>query len=300
MPLDPSLVGHETRAETGTIHAEDIRQFADAVGDHNPIFRDAAAAQLAGFRQIPAMPTFVTRFRVPFAESGLDPEKSQVLHGEQEYEYTRPLYAGDEVSVRTRVASIRQSARAGGMAIMTLEQLGDSTGGERLFTGRATVIVRDAPPDAAAGAAAASAPSASAKAKSAVPEGEAIAELVKHVTQDQINAYAEVSGDHNPIHLNPEAARAVGLEGTIAHGMLDMAFLAQMLTDWLTASQERHGWVRRLKARFQAMVRPGDAVICHGVQTAHDGETHRLEVWMDNEDGQRVITGDADVTFASA
>lgn len=297
MPLDPSLVGHETKSETATVSAEDIRQFADAVGDSNPIFRDAAAAQLAGFRQIPAMPTFVTRFRVPFAESGLDPEKSQVLHGEQEYEYTRPLYAGETVVVRHRVASIRQSARAGGMAVMTLEQLGDTTAGEHIFTGRATVIVRDAPPDAAAAGAAAGATSTK---KPAAPAGEAIPELIKRVTQEQINAYADVSGDHNPIHLNPEAARAVGLDGTIAHGMLDMAFLAQMLTDWLTASQERHGWVRRLKARFQAMVRPGDAVICHGVQTAHDGETHRLEVWMDNEDGQRVITGDADVTFASA
>ena len=295
MPIDPSLVGHETQVETGTVNAEDIRQFADAVGDTNPIFRDAAAAQLAGFRQIPAMPTFVTRFRVPFAESGLDPEKSQILHGEQEYEYVRPLYAGDAISVRHRIASIRQSARAGGMTIMALEQLGDTTSGERVFIGRATVIVRDTPPDAAA------APSASkARAKPDEPQGEAIPELVKHVTQEQINAYAEVSGDHNPIHVNVEAARAVGLDGTIAHGMLDMAFLGQMLTDWLTASQTQHGWVRRLKARFQAMVRPGDAVVCHGVLGARDGDTQHLEVWMDKQDGERVITGDADVTFASA
>ena len=297
MPLDASLVGHETQADTWTIHPEDIRQFADAIGDTNPIFRDAAAAQLAGFRQIPAMPTFVTRFRTPFAEMGLDPEKSQVLHGEQEYEYTRPLCAGDTVSVRHRVASIRQSARAGGMAIMTLEQLGDTTDGEHVFTGRATVIVRDAPPDAAAAAAAGAT---SAKAKPAEPEGEAIPELVKHVTQDQINAYADISGDHNPIHINPDAARAVGLDGTIAHGMLDMAFLGQMLTDWLTANQNQTGWVRRLKVRFQAMVRPGDAVICRGVLGPRDGDTQRLELWMDKQDGERVITGDADVTFASA
>ena len=49
----------------------------------------------------------------------------------------------------------------------------------------------------------------------------------KHVTQEQIDAYAEVSGDHNPIHIDPDAARAVGLDGTIAHGMLNMAFVGQ-------------------------------------------------------------------------
>lgn len=294
MPLDSSLVGHESQPQTGAVHAEDIRRFADAIGDSNPVFRDAAAAELAGFRQIPATPTFVTRFRVPFAEAGLDPEHTQVLHGEQEYEYARPLYAGDTVSVRQRVASLRQSARAGGMAIMTLEQLGDTPTGERIFTGRATVIVRDAPPDAAAATAA------SAKAPPATPQGEAITTLTKHVTQDQINAYADVSGDHNPIHINSEAARAVGLDGTIAHGMLNMAFLGQMLTDWLTANQGEHGWLRRLKVRFQAMVRPGDTVVCHGVLGERSGDTQRLEIWMDKRDGERVITGDADISYASA
>src|SRR5215813_3467512 len=151
MPLDPALVGHETRQQTGLIAAEDIRRFADAVGDTNPVFRDPEAAQRAGYRAIPALPTFITRFRVPFAEAGLDPEHSQVLHGEQEYEYTRPLYADDTLIVRHRVASLRQSGR-GGMAILTLEQLGDSSAGERIVTGRATVIVRDAPPEAGAAA----------------------------------------------------------------------------------------------------------------------------------------------------
>lgn len=298
MPLDSSLVGHESKPETGTVNAEDIRRFADAIGDSNPIFRDAAAAELAGFRQVPATPTFVTRFRVPFAEAGLDPEHTQVLHGEQEYEYTRPLYAGDTVSVRQRVASLRQSARAGGMAIMTLEQLGDTSTGERVFTGRATVIVRDAPPDA--GVPASSGRQTASRPPDAGTGSEAIPALTKHVTQDQINAYADVSGDHNPIHINPEAARAVGLDGTIAHGMLNMAFLGQMLTDWLTANQGEHGWVRRLKVRFQAMVRPGDTVVCHGVLGERGGDTQRLEIWMDKQDGERVITGDADVSYTSA
>ena len=296
MPLDPSLVGHETHGETGTITAEDVRAFAEAAGDTNPVFRDPAAAQLAGFPNIPALPTFVTRFRVPFAEAGLDPDHSQVLHGEQEYVYTRPLYAGDTLSVRHRVASIRQSTRAGGMAVMTIEALGDTPDGERIVTGRATVIVRDAPPEAGAGAAGAAAASGAGGGGKARPmEGEAIPTLTKYVTQEQINAYADVSGDHNPIHINPEAARAVGLDGTIAHGMLSMAFVGQMLTDWATAQTDRSGWVARLRVRFQAMVRPGDTLTCHGVLGPRENERQRLDVWIDNQTGERILTGDADV-----
>src|SRR5690348_11553761 len=301
MPLDPAMVGRETEAGTETITADAVRQFADAIGDNNPVYRDAAAAERAGFAGIPALPTFVTRIRVSFAESGLDPTRSQVLHGEQEYEYTRPIVVGDTIRMRHRIASIRQSARAGNMAIMTIEQLGDTPEGERVVTGRSTAIVRDAAPgeQPAAGAA-----SAAAKKAPEAPQGEPIPTLEKHVTQPQIDAYADVSGDYNPIHINADAARAVGLDGTIAHGMLSMAFLGQMLTDWLTALPDPGGWVARLRVRFQAMVRPGDTITCHGVlvgdASATEAGRRRLEVWIDNQHGERVITGDADVALPRA
>jgi acyl dehydratase len=120
------------------------------------------------------------------------------------------------------------------------------------------------------------------------------------VTQAQINAYAEVSGDHNPIHLDPDAAQAVGLDGTIAHGMLSMAFVGEMLTDWLSRSPQAPGWVARLRVRFQAMVRPGDTLICSG----RPGELHEhrqtLEVWALNQHGDRIVTGDAEVVLPPA
>ena len=109
MPLDPSLVGHETSPQSDVISATAVQQFADAVGDSSPIYRDVDAARAAGYTTIPAPPTFVTRFIVPFAEAGLDTEHAQVLHGEQEYVYERPIEVGDTVSVRHRIASIRQS-----------------------------------------------------------------------------------------------------------------------------------------------------------------------------------------------
>ncbi len=298
MPLDPALVGHETAPTTGTITADEIAAFADAIGDANPIYREPPAAQAAGYRAIPAPPTLVTRFRVAMPEAGLDPTRSQVLHGEQEYEYARPVIAGDTLAVRHRVASVRQSGR-GNMAIMTLEQLGDTPAGERVVTGRATVIVRDAAPDAGTGAAG-EATGGSSRAKPApVPHGEPIPTLTKTVTQPQIDAYALVSGDHNPIHTNPEVARSVGLDGTIAHGMLCMAFAGQLLTDWLAAqgTDAHGGFVSRLRVRFQGMVRPGDTLSVRGALGEREGERQRVHVWIDNQHGERVVTGDGDVTL---
>ena len=301
MPLDSSLVGLETQPVTDEIRADDVRAFADAIGDANPIYRDVAAAQAAGFANIPAPPTFVTRFHVQFADVGLDPSRSQVLHGEQEYTYTRPLLVGETITARYRVAALRQSARAGGMAILTLEQLCDTENGEqiasgkaRIVTGKSVVIVREQTPGEAAGAPASSASAAAAKPAATTPESMTIPSLTKHVTQEQINAYADVSGDHNPIHLDPDAARAVGLDGTIAHGMLSMAFLGQTLTDWLATLATSGAYVERLRVRFQGMVRPGDIITCQGVMGANEQGLRHVDLWIANQRGERVTTGDAD------
>jgi acyl dehydratase len=286
MPLDPTLVGHETSPQSDVISATAVQQFADAIADSSPVYRDLDAARAAGYKTIPAPPTFVTRFIVPFAEAGLDTEHSQVLHGEQEYIYERMIGVGDAVTVRHRVASIRQSR---GMALMTIEQLCDTSSGERAITGRALLVVRDiVPGETAATTAAVSKP---AKER----EGEPLPTLTKTVTQAQIDAYAEVSNDHNPIHVNPDVARSVGLDGTIAHGMLSMAFAGQALTDWLTAGPGR-GRLGRLRVRFQAMVRPGDTLTCRGVLRASEPDKPRqADVWIENQRGERVLTGDADI-----
>jgi acyl dehydratase len=83
-------------------------------------------------------------------------------------------------------------------------------------------------------------------------------ELVKGpITRTQLALFAGASGDHNSIHLDDEVARAGGLPGVIAHGMLNMAFLGELVADigGLAA-------VREFEARFVAMSRPGDRITC--------------------------------------
>jgi acyl dehydratase len=100
-----------------------------------------------------------------------------------------------------------------------------------------------------------------------VDSGDELPELVKPITQVQLVRYAGASGDFNPIHTVPEVAQSVGLPGTIAHGMLIMAFAGQMLTDWAGV-----GAVRDLNVRFSGMAKPGESVVCAGRITGKSEE----------------------------
>ena len=63
--------------------------------------------------------------------------------------------------------------------------------------------------------------------------GDVIAEGVTHLTREELRAYADASGDQNPIHQDDAVATAVGLPGVIAHGMLTMGLAVQPVVDWV-------------------------------------------------------------------
>ena len=106
------------------------------------------------------------------------------------------------------------------------------------------------------------------------------------VTRDQIAAYAHASGDLNPIHLDEEFARSVGLPGVIAHGMLGMAHAANFVVAWCGD----HRRLRRLRCRFAGMVRPGDVITYSGrVGEGGDGLL-RLDLSAENQRGEKVLT----------
>ena len=111
MPLNQSLKGKEYGEIAFTVDRDRVVQFADAIGDDNPIYRDAAAAKEAGFSEQVAPPTFLTVMQIMTSgQVVLDPELgldySRVVHGEQEYEYRRPLVVGDVMKATPRIADI--------------------------------------------------------------------------------------------------------------------------------------------------------------------------------------------------
>jgi len=108
------------------------------------------------------------------------------------------------------------------------------------------------------------------------------------VTRLQLVRYAGASGDFNLIHIDEPYAQAAGMGGVIAHGMLVMSFLGQILTGWAGATS-----VKRLEARFRAIVRPDDVLTVRAVVTDKDeaDRTVRLRVWCEKQDGQPVTEG---------
>lgn len=131
----------------------------------------------------------------------------------------------------------------------------------------------------------------------ATPVGTVLPELRRTVTVEQIRAYAEASGDRNPIHLDDDFARSVGLPGLIAHGMLTMAFISQLVTDWLNDRAS----LRVLGGRFSGMVRPGDEVRCSGVVVAKDDTRRRIVIDLkaENQRGETVFSkGVAEAEFS--
>jgi acyl dehydratase len=102
--------------------------------------------------------------------------------------------------------------------------------------------------------------------------------LAKVVTREEVRAYAEASGDRNPLHMDDDVARAAGFPGVIAHGMFTMAHLASCLVRWLGDPTP----LARLRAQFRAPVFMGDTIVAGGRVRELDPENRRalLEVWV--------------------
>lgn len=118
--------------------------------------------------------------------------------------------------------------------------------------------------------------------------------IQRKITTDQIARYAEASGDHNPLHLDPSFASQSQFGGVVAHGMLTLAFVSEMLT----GAFGRH-WLEsgRLKVRLKAPAYPGDEVRTWGEVVREDEQdgTRKVVCAVGLKDAQdrELIAGDA-------
>ena len=108
--------------------------------------------------------------------------------------------------------------------------------------------------------------------------------------------YCGASGDHNPIHVDIDFARAAGQKDVFAHGMLSMAYLGRLLTNWVPQRS-----LRQFGVRFVAITQVGDRITCRGTVVEKfeaDGEKRlRLELSTVDADGQVKLSGDAVVAL---
>lgn len=144
-----ALVGTSVvTVEDFTVESGKVEEFARAVHDDDPAYRDAEAARAQGFERIPAPLTFerVSRFPRYRAVDGrgidLGFQQEYVVHGEHEYEVERPMYVGDVLTGTTTLVDVyqRNGGRGGTMTFAVLETEYTDQDDEPVVTARATVI----------------------------------------------------------------------------------------------------------------------------------------------------------------
>ena len=116
--------------------------------------------------------------------------------------------------------------------------------------------------------------------------------MLPPLTRTTLALYAGGSGDHNPIHIDSDFARAAGMPDVFAHGMLSMAWLGRLLTQW--APQEN---LREFSVRFAAMTQIGEQIVCTGrvaEKLERDGEwLICVAVTTANHTGEVKLAGEA-------
>ena len=130
-----------------------------------------------------------------------------------------------------------------------------------------------------------------------IEEGYEIPSLTKEpITQIQLVRYAGASGDFNPIHTVSDSAKEAGLDGTIAHGMLIMGILGQMITNWAGIKN-----VKSYSVTFKAMTKPGDILTSKGiVKKKYENENGRFadcKIFIEDSKGEVKIDGKLTVKF---
>jgi acyl dehydratase len=121
-----------------------------------------------------------------------------------------------------------------------------------------------------------------------VAVGDELPPLSKVVKREEVKAYADASGDQNPLHQDDAFARSVGFPGIIAHGMFTMAHLTKAVTDWLGDPSA----LKRMHVQFRAVVFMDETIVARGRVAELDPASKRakVEVWVELErDSDRVL-----------
>lgn len=244
MSFNLEALGVWTEPKHFTVERERIAAYAAATND--PI-----AEHLAGDL---APPVFAV---VPAFEAGAEavlavapPELLMMLvHGEQDFFYHRPITPGLELVTRSAPLGVRQTSAGVVVAVKSETRTRE---GELVNEQWMSTFFRGAQGEDGAGE---HAPSHALD--DAVRAGEPVGEAKQHVDADQTARYAEPSGDHNPIHLDPEFAQAVGLPGIINHGLCTMAFASHAVIG-VAGDDPRD--LERLAVRFARPVLPGQDI----------------------------------------
>jgi acyl dehydratase len=143
------MIGRVLSTGSAAVTAEHIAAFARALGDLNPAYLDEEAARNGQFRTIIAPPTYPIAFMAQAMSGGLDTflelglDFMTLVHGEQEFEYVRPILAGETLTLTGRIADVYEKhGSSGTLDFVVLETEAQDVRGERVFVSRNVLISR--------------------------------------------------------------------------------------------------------------------------------------------------------------
>src|SRR2546421_6877939 len=144
MPLNQDLKGKEYQPVEFTVERDHVARFDDAIGEDNPLFRDSSAAKEEGYDEQLAPPTFVTAMQIRTSgqvvlDQDLGLDYSRVVHGEQEYEYRRPVKVGETLTATPRIAGMYSK---GPNEYLVIEAEIRDAGGQTVVIARSTLLSR--------------------------------------------------------------------------------------------------------------------------------------------------------------
>jgi acyl dehydratase len=243
--LSLEKLGTRYDPRTATIDADRARAYAAATNDSNP-------AYLSGELAPPIFAVVPTWDAMMVALHDVVPAEDQVamLHAEQDMHFHAPLVPGRRLVTHAEAHSLR-SGRMGTRFTMRVVSADDA--GQPVVEQFATMLIRGVEPVADGG------PTPPSHAFPAEAKAAKLASVAGMVDADQALRYAEASGDRNPIHVDDEAAKAVGLPGVILHGMCTMALCSRSIVDELAGGDPTR--LRRLAVRFYRPVFPGNDLV---------------------------------------
>jgi acyl dehydratase len=315
----------------GQVHLDDIRRFAKAVGDSNPLWLDVDYAMGTRWRGIIAPPTFVDRF-TPFYVLADDnsqgylggplPITRPFKHGfsaGDEYESFRPVRPGDFITLTTRLGDVFEKQSRPGIGRMLLLRYVKTYRNQRnevVSVCRWTSVCYEGPPEGEeipdTSQTPARAPAivnpvsptieteehwATQEYFEDVMEGCELPSLSRLQTQKRFVRYAQASNDLSDIHYDYKLMRSRGMPDVIGQGALSAAYIANMVTNWCTPD----GFLKKLSVQYRHYSFPGDVLTTKGVVTSklqeHGDNLVACDVWAENQYGRKVTIGQAVVSL---
>lgn len=288
-----ATVGETTEPRHGLIDAHQIRKFAAAIDDLNPIYRDVAAAQAAGHAGLVAPPLFnATATRpVPY-RSGLLSDGQydsaappglghlQTMLAGQHWDLIRPGIAGEDViEVFTTKSITEKQGKTGAIVFVEKEATLTTPAGELIERYGSTLILRAPPPPLPPFAGSSVAQAQDRPATVITPDG-----FIKHPDMITLFMFAAAIWGVHRIHWDTPYAQAEGLPLPILPGWALSSYLAELAGQQAPAGQR----LRRIAVRYRSSAFPGDALHCTSA-SAESG----LALSMVNQHGTQVATGDA-------